>query len=301
MWKKWFLIVGVVVVLLGSAGFFIRRELISAQAKLQIETNVPAAVYINGEEIGKTPFEDYFTPGDVSLRLVPEATEIPLAPWTGKVSLEEGVLTVIRRNFGQTERDSSGEMLSYEKLGGSISELVVVSVPDAAQISFSGERRGFTPFKTEIAPGVYEIAVSHPGFIERAIGGVKATVGYRLTAVVSLAQEAQEDQPVESNNNSEVIEIDKFVVEVLNGSGTSGTAGRVKDLLTAGGFSNIVTGNADSYVYTNTEVAFKENIQVGVFGSIEGLLKNYNVVKAKDPLSKDYKYDIVIIVGKEEE
>ncbi|MCC5265485.1 LytR C-terminal domain-containing protein, partial [Staphylococcus aureus] len=48
-------------------------------------------------------------------------------------------------------------------------------------------------------------------------------------------------------------------VKVLNGSGTPGRASEVKDLLKEKGYEEILTGNAESFDYTTTEIQVKKD------------------------------------------
>lgn len=102
---------------------------------------------------------------------------------------------------------------------------------------------------------------------------------------------------------AEAVEIDlqDYSVQVLNGSGVPGEAGRVDDLLVAGGFETIDLGNADSYDYTDTEVSLREGTPKAVFDSIEDSLgESYTVVKG-DAVARDADYDVVVVVGVQKE
>lgn len=94
------------------------------------------------------------------------------------------------------------------------------------------------------------------------------------------------------------VNLSDYSIQVLNGSGVAGEAGYVEEILTAEGFESIETGNADSYEYSDTEIMIKENTPDKVFESIKKALNNkYTVTKSEDVLSKDAKYDIVVITG----
>lgn len=96
--------------------------------------------------------------------------------------------------------------------------------------------------------------------------------------------------------------IDKtsLTIQVQNGSGESGVAGVMKDLLIENGYEGTIdTGNADNYDYTETIVKVKSTK-----ASIEEelrteLSKNYTVSEEKEELEESSEYDIVIIVGSE--
>lgn len=94
------------------------------------------------------------------------------------------------------------------------------------------------------------------------------------------------------------IDFSKYSVNVLNGSGVVGEAGRVAESLKDLKFKEIKTGNAESYDFTTTSVRLKAEVPDKVYEKISEVLSaSYNVEKAKDALDKDSTYDIVITVG----
>lgn len=189
------------VALLGGLGIFLIGQFKSTSAGLRIETSPAAAVFIDGEQVGRTPYQGTHNAGEVVIKLVPESINEPLAPFETKINLASGIETVIKREFGPSDEESSGEIISFEKLGGKETSLSVISVPDAAQVSIDGLVRGFTPYKTSsITAGEHRVIVATPGYFERSLS-VKVVEGYKLTAVVKLApsgnEEAKEETPEE--------------------------------------------------------------------------------------------------------
>lgn len=189
--RKWVLIAGVLLVIAGGAGVFLRTKTRPAQAGIQIEATPQAAVFINDQEVGTTPYEAGMPPQDMTLRLVPLSSDMSLSPWTRKIALTEGVKTVVKRDFGESEEKSAGEILSFEKIPGKEAALAIVSTPDSAELVIDGERVGFTPIRRDsLSVGKHQIAVSRPGYAPRELS-VTTVAGYKLTAVVMLAgQEA---------------------------------------------------------------------------------------------------------------
>jgi hypothetical protein len=104
----------------------------------------------------------------------------------------------------------------------------------------------------------------------------------------------------ESTQSATESELAEYAVQVLNGSGISGEAGVVKDLLVEAGFKDVATGNADSYDYTSTEVQVKKDVPNSVFTAIKDALSDY-VVTEGNALSDNAKYDVVVIVGSEKQ
>lgn len=93
-------------------------------------------------------------------------------------------------------------------------------------------------------------------------------------------------------------DLKKYSLNVLNGSGVSGEAKKVSDMLVENGFKEAKTGNASKTDYTKTEVALKKDVPEAVFTAIKTALdKSYDVVKSEKALDDKSTYDIVITVG----
>jgi len=157
-----------------------------------VDTSPASDVYINEAFSGKTPLKVSKDAGEIMLKLVPQVTDQNLLPFETKITLVSGIETVVEREFGKTEDTSSGDIISFEKEGGSSAGLVVISTPDNAQVLLDGVPRGFAPYKTStISPADHQITVKAPGFIERVMT-VKTRAGYRLTLFAKLAKSAEE-------------------------------------------------------------------------------------------------------------
>lgn len=86
-------------------------------------------------------------------------------------------------------------------------------------------------------------------------------------------------------------------VQILNGSGIPGEAGKVAELLKSSGFEKIETGNADAYTYKTTQVAVREKTPKDVYDAIvKALEKNYIVTQSAH-LKNSSQFDVVITVG----
>lgn len=95
------------------------------------------------------------------------------------------------------------------------------------------------------------------------------------------------------------VDVSTYKTRVLNGSGTPGKAGTIKDMLEKEGFKGVTTANAKSFDYTGTEVSMKAGVPPAVFEKIKKTLVGYTVV-AGDVLKDSDDYDITIIVGSTE-
>ena len=176
-------------------------------AGILVQTTPAASVFVDGEQVGRTPYNAVHNPEEVVIKLVPESFDTPLTPYETVVNLTSGVETVVVREFGESEEDSAGEIVSFEKVGKGETSLAVLSDPDSAQIKIDGIIRGFAPFKTtDIVSGEYTLTLSAPGYKERSIK-IQTREGYMLTVVVKLVSsgEVVEEEIVEGEEDEEKV------------------------------------------------------------------------------------------------
>jgi hypothetical protein len=209
-----------------SLAFFLIGYFKPKGAGLLIETTPASLVYINGQEKGRTPYDATVTPGEAVIKLVPETTGLPLAPFETKVNLISNIKTVIKWEFAESEDASAGEIISFEKVGGKEASLAIVSVPDSAQIKIDGAIRGFAPVKiSTVTPGEHQIIVSSPNTKERVLS-IRALVGYKLIAVVKLASSREAPSPeAPKEENQTLVEILATDTGFLRVRGKPGPAG----------------------------------------------------------------------------
>ena len=98
---------------------------------------------------------------------------------------------------------------------------------------------------------------------------------------------------------SPVSEIDRSVIklQVLNGSGVSGLAGKAKTYLEGLGYKEVVVGNASVSNLVETTILVKDSSKEMLQDVISDLSKNYKVAEKTDTLPASSKYDFVITLG----
>jgi hypothetical protein len=105
------------------------------------------------------------------------------------------------------------------------------------------------------------------------------------------------EEAVATSTPSATIDLTKYEIAILNGSGVGGEAGKVKTILTDAKFVVSTTGNASTYNYTKTVVKAKSTVDsVFVTKLVETLGKTYIVDKAQT-LSDSSKDDVQVVVG----
>jgi uncharacterized protein YgiM (DUF1202 family) len=153
-----------------------------------IETNPISSVYINGNLVGKTPYKNSYQAGEITLKLVPDSFGQNLIAYETKITLVPGIQTIVRREFGNTEDTSSGDIISFDKIDSQETGLIVISTPENAQVSVDGLPQGFAPYKTSgISPAQHQITVKAPGYTDRVMT-IKTQASYRLSLFAKLAK-----------------------------------------------------------------------------------------------------------------
>lgn len=162
------------------------------KSALSVSTTPKATIFLDGEHLGQTPYyNEKLKPGDYVLKIVPESTGQALNPWEGRVTLSPGILTVVNRELGLTQDDSSGEILSFETSADkNATSISVVTTPDGAVVNLDGEPKGFAPISLDkITEGDHILLISSPGYQDKTIKA-KTVKGNKLIVSVQLARAA---------------------------------------------------------------------------------------------------------------
>jgi hypothetical protein len=142
---------------------------------------------------------------------------------------------------------------------------------------------------------------------EQPVESSSTIAGVAETASSSAASTTQSGISVDSSSvavatvsipaNTTTTDLQSYGVEILNGSGISGAAVKMKDLLEANGFKVVDTANADNFNYKNTLVRYKDFIPSGYRDDVERALAiGYTIQRGTD-LNSNEKVDVIITVG----
>lgn len=174
-------------VFLSAIALFVRfalpllSQLLGYQEKSGLKiTSIPeATVYINGKEVGKTPYQDE------NLQVAEYNVELQTdqASWQSKVDLTNGTMAVINRELALSAASSSGEILTLNSGRG----VVITSTPSSSGVEIDGQPAGKTPLSvSSLSSGEHTFILSHDGFLKRSI---RASIpeGMALNIAVDLA------------------------------------------------------------------------------------------------------------------
>lgn len=96
---------------------------------------------------------------------------------------------------------------------------------------------------------------------------------------------------------ADTVDLSELSVEVLNGSGTPGLAGKVANLLEDAGFDSIDTGNADSFDFEETVIQVKPGADSVYESALTAIQDDYEAIQGED-LESTSEYDMIVTVGK---
>lgn len=105
--------------------------------------------------------------------------------------------------------------------------------------------------------------------------------------------------PIPSPTPAPVLDRADLTVEVLNGGGAVGAAGKMRDFLKEKGYSVESVGNTDEYTYEETEILVKPDKEAYLSLLKEDLAADYLIGSTAATLEEDASYDARVIVGKE--
>lgn len=132
------------------------------KAGLKITSTPEASVFLNGQEVGKTPYQDEgLTSNSYDLKL-----QVENGSWQGSVQLTRGTVAVINREIAQTAASSSGEILTLGEGKG----IFITSTPTSATVEIDDKNYGLTPVLIKDIPsGEHTLMISAPGYLKRSI------------------------------------------------------------------------------------------------------------------------------------
>ncbi|MBI5358248.1 LytR C-terminal domain-containing protein [Candidatus Amesbacteria bacterium] len=95
-----------------------------------------------------------------------------------------------------------------------------------------------------------------------------------------------------------VFKREDFKIQVLNGSGIGGLAGKAKTKLEALGYPEVAVGNADSKDYISTKLSIKKS-KANFLADIKKDLSGYTLAQDTGTVTGDSEFDVEIILGSE--
>ncbi len=95
------------------------------------------------------------------------------------------------------------------------------------------------------------------------------------------------------------IDLSKYEISILNGSGISGEASKQKESLEAKGFTVSTIGNAGNSDYTATIIQAKKEVDKAFLDKLKSVLESSFVLGNQEELPEDSDSDVIVILGSE--
>lgn len=111
--------------------------------------------------------------------------------------------------------------------------------------------------------------------------------------------EKQEQVTPSPAPSEEPVDLAKYTIEVLNGSGTKGVAGELKDSLVKEGFDVSSAGNATSSAFAKTVIRAKKEVGKEYLKKLQAFLLKSYILSETQELEDTEKTDVVVIIGAE--
>ena len=173
--------------------FLLVKFVPTKKAAIKIESVPQATVFINGKEVGKTPYEkEKAKPGRLDIKLVPEG--INALPWEKELVLSPNTRLIMYKKFAENKEEETSKILYLQKSGDKEkASLILSSTPSNVSVSIDGQMRGFSPLNLEdVGSGEHKIVLSYPGYQSEEIIA-RTLAGYELVVEVKLAKGKQEE------------------------------------------------------------------------------------------------------------
>ena len=148
-----------------------------------------------------------------------------------------------------------------------------------------------------IFPGIMLLGLLMGGIIAYYSGINKLNSSESTTTNKTAPQPTTSVESLPSATPEAKIDLNKYKIKILNGSGIKGEAGKVQTLLEKAGFSIESTGNASKYDYTKTIIQAKEGVDNAFLAQLEKDLSQTYKLDKSTVLKDSETSSIIIVVG----
>ncbi len=103
--------------------------------------------------------------------------------------------------------------------------------------------------------------------------------------------------PTTAPQPTKAVDLTKYEIEIQNGGGVSGEAGRQQAVLETEGFTISSIGNADNSDYTDTIIKAKAEVEKAFLDKLKSVLENTFTLGEVETLSENSLAPVVVIIG----
>jgi hypothetical protein len=194
--------------------FFLERR--TGKGALQVTSVPESKVYLDGKLVGTTKYcacdaSSMLSQGDYTIKLVPE--EGNFKPFEEKITINRSTLTAIDRTFN----DNEGSEISLSFLNDKEdTEIMVISIPDKANVFLDGNPVGVTPLLLkQVAESDHDLKVALDGYRDKSLK-IKTSSGFKLTAQVYLGINTDLTAPQTASPTASLVATPSAMILILN-------------------------------------------------------------------------------------
>ena len=194
--------------------FFLERK--TGKGALQVTSVPKSKVYLDGKLVGETKYcacdaSSMLSQGDYTIKLVPE--EGNFKPFEEKITINKSTLTAIDRTFN----DNEGSEISLSSLSDKEdAEIMVISIPDKANVFLDGNPVGVTPLLLkQVAESDHDLKVTLDGYRDKSLK-IKTSSGFKLTAQVYLGINTDLTAPQAASPAASLVATPSAMTLILN-------------------------------------------------------------------------------------
>ena len=159
------------------------------------------------------------------------------------------------------------------------------------------------PLPSKQLSGPNPLVIIIPGIflLGALLGGIffyQSSVNKKINPTPTPTNQQLESTSPTATPQATEVDLTKYPISILNGSGIKGEAGKTQELLEKAGFKVSGVGNASNYSYTETVIQAKSTIDKEFITKLSQTLEeNYKVASKTQSLTSSSKDDVVVIVG----
>jgi hypothetical protein len=189
---------------------------------------------------------------------------------------------------------SSAELIKEEKEENKEDKVVKEETPIEREtqevLPETPSKKSVSPAFWIIIPGIFLLGAILGGivFYQKGINKGQTETSPTPTPVATVTPTA---------SPSASIDLTKYTIDIFNGSGISGEAGRAKTLLTSAGFKVGTTANAATYDYTKTIIKAKTTVDAAFVSALSASLNKTYVVDTPQTLAASSTDDVQVVIG----
>ncbi len=283
---------------LGAVGvkFFI-LDASNTTGQIKINATPAAMVFIDDQDLGRTPFEQKLEAGEHMVKLIPLGASSASASFSHRIRIEKNTLSYMNVELGASDVATASDILGVSRMTSKASdrstgEIMVETDPPGGIVSLDNEEKGTASLVlASVARGNHEVSVYLPTFFPRT-QKVHVEPGYRVQVFFKLAIDKNQDEKrkqLQKKVQGEATkkEDDKKIV-VIGQTGTGWL--RVRE---EGSLSGVEVGKVDSgrefEVQEEKSGWYKIEYEKGKMGWVSGefaTLKS-NITPTPTPLEED--------------